>query len=214
MRSLLTRTATGLCLIVVLFISLQFPLLFAGIVIAGCFYLFSIELPHLLKRQSFIIRLITMYSIVSAAFWLVRQAMSDNSQSRSDLLLVLLSAIVFDTVSYFVGSALGKRKIAPKITPGKTWEGFLGGMIGLLAFISVWVGFNWQLALFYTLTLGLGAFFGDLYESWLKRKAGVKDSSALFPGHGGLYDRIDSLIGAIFIFSLIKRFVLYINISA
>lgn len=213
MKSLLTRTATGLCLIGLLFVSLQLPFLFAGVLIVGAFYLLSIELPFLLKNQSLIIRFMTFFSVASAFFWLFRRAIADDLQAHNDLLFVLLSVIVFDTVSYLSGVFFGKHKIAPRITPGKTWEGLIGGFIGLFIFISLWNQLSWHLALFYTVILGIGAFFGDLYESWLKRKSGVKDSGAIFPGHGGLYDRVDSLIGAICIFGLVKWLLLGAYIS-
>jgi phosphatidate cytidylyltransferase len=115
--------------------------------------------------------------------------------------IVLLLAIVMssDTVAFFVGSALGRRKLAPGISPGKTVEGAVGGLVGgVLGALAVWAAGlpgvpAWHAALlgFAVAVLGM---LGDLLESLLKRWAGVKDSGRLFPGHGGMLDRLDSLL--------------------
>lgn len=104
-----------------------------------------------------------------------------------------------DTGAYFAGRALGKRKLAPKISPGKTWEGFVGGMIASLGFAALahyW--FFRELPLKFALPLAaamnaLGV-IGDLVESALKRGSGAKDAATLLPGHGGFLDRLDSLL--------------------
>jgi|SRR5690625_1594827 len=110
-----------------------------------------------------------------------------------------------DSVAYFVGRALGKHKLAPKVSPGKTWEGVIGGILGGLVWMllsALWEGsFSFWLVMYWgwgvMLLLGIAvialSILGDLFESLLKRRAGVKDSSALLPGHGGVYDRIDAL---------------------
>lgn len=104
-----------------------------------------------------------------------------------------------DTGAYFAGRALGKRKLAPKISPGKTWEGFIGGMIASLGFATLahfW--FFRELPLKFALPLAaamnvLGV-VGDLVESALKRGSNEKDTAKLLPGHGGFLDRLDSLL--------------------
>ena len=104
-----------------------------------------------------------------------------------------------DSGAYFAGRAFGRHKMSPLLSPKKTWEGFAGG---LLASIGAGVGIVALLGLPVSLTVGVllgaigavGGTFGDLAESMLKRQAGVKDSGALIPGHGGLLDRIDSLL--------------------
>lgn len=122
--------------------------------------------------------------------------------------LISMMALIWfaDVAAYFTGRALGKRKLAPKVSPGKTWEGALGG----LAAAAIWttatasipgsfgaiLAQQWSLPLVFVLAVGLAAIsvVGDLFESLLKRRAGVKDSSKLLPGHGGVYDRIDALL--------------------
>ncbi|MBI2314069.1 MAG: phosphatidate cytidylyltransferase [Betaproteobacteria bacterium] len=112
------------------------------------------------------------------------------------LLLALLGLIwIADSAAYFAGRAWGRRRLAPAISPGKTWEGVAGAAVsvtaygialGALAGIGLWiVPAFWALA-----ALGI---LGDLYESLLKRQAGLKDSGSILPGHGGILDRIDSL---------------------
>jgi phosphatidate cytidylyltransferase len=110
--------------------------------------------------------------------------------------LVLMGA---DTGAYYVGRAFGKRKLAPTISPGKTWEGVVGGVVTGLALAAVahfW--FFRELPLKWTLPLAavmtVFGIFGDLAESALKRGAGVKDAAKLLPGHGGALDRLDSLL--------------------
>lgn len=106
-----------------------------------------------------------------------------------------------DIGAYFAGRALGRRKLAPALSPGKTWEGAIGGMLLALAIavpLALWreaLGMATAFAL--ALVLAALSVFGDLFESALKRSSGVKDSGGLLPGHGGLLDRIDSLLVAL-----------------
>ena len=107
-----------------------------------------------------------------------------------------------DTAAYAVGKVLGKRLLAPRVSPGKTWEGTAGGLLGgvgaalgLTLILELPVAL-WQAGVF-GLLLGVAAVLGDLAESALKRAAGAKDSGALVPGHGGILDRMDSLLATI-----------------
>jgi phosphatidate cytidylyltransferase len=114
-------------------------------------------------------------------------------------LLILGIPVAMDTGGFFAGRAFGRTRLAPQVSPGKTWEGVLGGLalVALLAwFTRRWVG-N-QPAAWLALCLATAALsvVGDLTESLLKRAAGVKDSGRLFPGHGGALDRIDSIVAA------------------
>jgi len=113
------------------------------------------------------------------------------------LLLAIGATWAADVGAYAVGSLWGRKKIAPRISPGKTWEGTFGGFgaaaLAILG-IAALFGLGRPEAAIAVLTLGPVAFAGDLLESWLKRRAGAKDSGTLFPGHGGMLDRIDSLL--------------------
>lgn len=114
-------------------------------------------------------------------------------------LLVTVAAVwAADIAAYMVGSRIGRRKIAPRISPGKTWEGTIAGFVAaatVVAFVGLPAGASasWIVP---ALLVGPAAYAGDLLESWVKRRAGVKDSGRVFPGHGGMLDRIDSLVAA------------------
>ena len=133
--------------------------------------------------------------------------------SHSPLYLLSVMAIVWvaDIGAYFAGKAFGKHKLAPSISPGKSWEGAIGGCIAVLALASLSVAYGgpafadtfaarvqraWGWAPMLAILVVIAAFsvIGDLFESQLKRRAGMKDSSNLLPGHGGVLDRIDALI--------------------
>lgn len=121
------------------------------------------------------------------------------------LLSLLFVVWIADTAAYFTGRAFGKHKLAPSISPGKTREGALGAWLAVTVYVAVFVlwlkpdGFAnlnvsvWQV-LFIAFFLTYQSIMGDLYESWLKRCAGVKDSGASLPGHGGILDRIDAIL--------------------
>jgi phosphatidate cytidylyltransferase len=115
-----------------------------------------------------------------------------------------------DTGAYFVGVRFGRRKLAPKISPGKTWEGFWGGLgLSLLLSAAAWpllglAASQWPALAMITLVTALASVLGDLVESLLKRHAGIKDSSDLIPGHGGVLDRLDSVLAALPVFVVAK----------
>jgi phosphatidate cytidylyltransferase len=113
------------------------------------------------------------------------------------LLLVLLGTAACDTGAYFVGSAVGRHKLIPHISPGKTWEGLAGGALGaVLAAVALAgvLGIDGPEAVVLGLVVCAAAVLGDLGESLVKRAAGVKDSGNIVPGHGGMLDRMDSIL--------------------
>lgn len=131
--------------------------------------------------------------------------------NNNDGIYVLLFLFVLiwgaDITAYFVGRKWGKRALAPQVSPKKTWEGFIGAMLSsiLIAVIALWAtGADyklWPWAVLLALVTVIFSVVGDLFESLLKRTAGVKDSGSIFPGHGGLLDRMDSLTAAAPIFA-------------
>ncbi|OGT07062.1 MAG: hypothetical protein A2103_04720 [Gammaproteobacteria bacterium GWF2_41_13] len=125
------------------------------------------------------------------------------AQNGIAVILFLLCLIwISDTGAYFIGRGLGKHRLAPHISPKKTWEGLYGGvlcalLIGLFGAIFFKIPlFQWPHILLLSFLTALFSVVGDLFESQLKRQAGLKDSGIIFPGHGGLLDRLDSLMAA------------------
>jgi phosphatidate cytidylyltransferase len=121
-------------------------------------------------------------------------------EDGADLLLLLFICVFFsDTGAYYVGRACGRHRMAPRVSPAKSWEGAAGGLAasivgGLLAHFWFYQRLGLSHAVLLGIALGVGGMLGDLVESMVKRAVGVKDSSDLLPGHGGLLDRTDSLL--------------------
>ena len=122
---------------------------------------------------------------------------------------LLIVIWVADIAAYFAGRTFGRRKLVPSISPGKTLEGALAGVVGVVVWLVVsahWpqtcatellAQWSWAGLILAAVVLALFSIAGDLYESLLKRRAGVKDSSQLLPGHGGVYDRIDAVVAVV-----------------
>lgn len=151
------------------------------------------------------------------ALWVAGLAMVQaRSVGVNFLLSILMLVWVADIFAYFFGRALGlrftKNKLAPAISPGKSWEGAWGGALGVLCLAFVWVALDranevsvmsfythlyqrgWWILLFAALLMAAMSVVGDLVESLVKRSAGMKDSSQILPGHGGVLDRVDALL--------------------
>ena len=152
--------------------------------------------------QFFVLGLVYITAAVAALIYLRQQNIN---------ILLAVFAIVWtgDIAAYVTGKLFGRHKIAPHISPGKSWEGLVGAMIASAA-VAAWLGHvapipHALLGAFFAV-LGLG---GDLFESSLKRHAGVKDSGTLIPGHGGLFDRVDALLPC----AIFAGVVLYIRLN-
>jgi len=135
-------------------------------------------------------------------------------QSDPLQLLQLLGIVwLADTAAYFVGRTWGRHKLAPRISPGKTWEGVAGAAAAVAVYYVVLSGFasprpwavGWVGALLFAGVTAI-SIIGDLFESWMKRQAGVKDSGALLPGHGGVLDRVDGLLAGMPLAALLVRY--------
>ena len=164
--------------------------------------------------------------IAAGALWEIRQ---DDLTTTISILLVVIAT---DVGAYFAGRTVGGPKIAPKISPSKTWAGLIGGMVAagvtlLFTFpplcydecpsapFDIWAR-NWgQISMNFPLSdflllfcagalLAVIAQTGDFFESWMKRHAGVKDSGNLIPGHGGVFDRVDGLLAVAFLLGILR----------
>ena len=161
------------------------------------------------------------FTVYQSAYWLtlpfypvfpfILLIIMNQNPLYHDLLLELFVIVAsLDTGSYIIGSVFGKHKICPRISPQKTWEGFIGGYA--LAVLSlVFIMFYEQrkvlplwLIMGFTLIICILALCGDLFESWLKRRAHIKHSGTMLPGHGGFLDRFDGILFAVFFFYLFK----------
>lgn len=141
---------------------------------------------------------------ISLSCWALWRLRLDPEWGRVTLFWLLAVVWGADTGGYVFGRALGGPKLAPAISPNKTWSGFLGGtatsalcgpaVVYLLSNSQVH-NIGWKIAAF-SAAIAVVSQIGDLFESWIKRRFGVKDSGAIIPGHGGLFDRVDGLVAA------------------
>ena len=141
--------------------------------------------------------------------WQGLQIIKALPQGNALILLLMLLIWSADIGAYFAGRRFGRHKLAPEVSPGKTWEGAQGGLLASLLVTIVaglgygWAWQEWLLILPGILIVVAFSILGDLTESMFKRSVGVKDSSQLLPGHGGILDRIDSLTAAIPVFTFL-----------
>lgn len=146
----------------------------------------------------FLLAVVTLSGFIYSALWLHGLA-SIGPQTVLYLLIIVWS---MDTGGYFFGKRFGKHKLATAISPNKTWEGLAGGLLlaSVIFLISIAIGVTAELGMLNWLALtmlaALAAVIGDLFESLIKRSYHIKDSGQLLPGHGGMLDRVDSLLAA------------------
>lgn len=142
--------------------------------------------------------------LVLVPTWLALVFLRSEPQGQWLILLVVLVVACADIGAYFSGKTFGKRKLAPNVSPGKSWEGFWGGFaccILLALVVGFGFGGGWMM-LAIIAPAGLASVLGDLLESMVKRQRGIKDSGQLLPGHGGVLDRVDSITAAAPVFAL------------
>jgi phosphatidate cytidylyltransferase len=152
-------------------------------------------------------RVVGLFYVVGSAvalLWLRHQP----EYGRETVLWMVACVWASDIGGYFVGRAVGGAKLAPRISPGKTWAGLIGGMAwaAVASALCGWafgVGETWSLAIYGALLGAIGQ-GGDLLESHAKRKAGLKDSGNIIPGHGGILDRVDALMAVFVVVALVR----------
>jgi len=171
--------------------------MFATILVAFVLYGFSDARPSATASVSLTLLGVVWVGGGLGCLMLLRAIPEDG---RLVIFTVLLAVFADDTAAYFVGRMIGRHKMAPRISPGKSWEGFVGGTIAAMAvaFFAMYdQGYLTDLeALALGATVALSSTLGDLFESAIKRDLGVKDSGRVLAGHGGVLDRVDSILWA------------------
>ena len=193
-------------------------------VLSGVLYVFVLWTATYYSQVSFVVLFIILGSICLLEMWILRKGKSKiipfiyvltpflivqlfgftdrnyplKEFDSSPILILFVLTWVFDSFAYIIGSRFGKNRIMPKISPKKSWEGFLGGMV--FTVLSVYYinqffdSFTINFLIILSLIVPFTATAGDFIESYYKREAGVKDSGNLIPGHGGFLDRMDALM--------------------
>ena len=173
------------------------------------------KLASKMSTQALWMCVATVYVLTaSATLWAARE-----NRGITLVVLILGAVVATDVGAYFAGRTLGGPKIAPKISPSKTWSGLLGGMLASGLMLGSYFVFglyhagsptyddvpDWMAMLMGVIigaVVAVIAQCGDFFESWMKRKAGVKDSGNIIPGHGGLFDRLDGILAVSFVIGL------------
>jgi len=161
------------------------------------YYLFKIPLTSAFMRKSSE-KYPGLLSVVAVLPFMSLGILFESDSWRIVLAILLLVTFSMDTAAWFFGKNFGKNKLWPEVSPKKTKEGFWGGvatsaLVGAIAWLSFFKELRWYYVLVFAFCAAISQ-AGDLVQSKIKREFGIKDSSSLIPGHGGVYDRIDSLI--------------------
>jgi phosphatidate cytidylyltransferase len=209
MSNFLLRTVTAFFLVVLLGILSIVPSIVSSLIIAALLMIVLVtEWPKIARNHRLLWWLVPVYPILPFIMLIV---LNESSAYRPLLGLAIILSAGHDTGSYVAGNLFGRHLIAPHVSPGKTWEGFCGGLV--LTMI-VFMGIIWYIKApidgLYIAGLSTAtsivAFFGDLLESWLKRIAKIKDSGRILPGHGGILDRVDSILLVASFFYVIRHY--------
>lgn len=206
-RSVFVVSLLGLALLAFVFAEFRWVIIVSGVLWwAAILVLLAIyeQGTELYKANKWLLRVSAFLVLVPA--WLALITLHEKSPQLV-LYLIFLVAIA-DSGAYFTGKAFGKTKLAPELSPGKTREGALGGLVGATLWSilgALYFSLSSQDFIYFILlsmTVAMLSVAGDLFESLIKREAGQKDSGTILPGHGGILDRVDGLIAALPLFAL------------
>lgn len=195
--ALYKRVITGIFFLSIFFFTFfKFSYLFSLFILSILIVILFFEWPKLLNPKKLNFWLITpIYPILP--FLLI--ILLNSGDFKYLLFYIFTLVFAFDTGAFVVGKIFGRHKICPKISPGKTWEGFLGGflLVCIIFYILLIINnnnFSTSNVILLSIIISLLASAGDLFESFLKRRAKIKDSGNFLPGHGGFLDRFDSML--------------------
>ena len=213
MTNFLPRLTTGIVYISfvagsILYNSKSFTLVFSLLMLIALYESNELWKKIKLNNPNYNYPIPQAYVVLSMTTLILLPFCYSNSYNPFPILLIFILIWISDTMSYFFGSYLGNTKMGIKVSPNKTWEGFIGGFICSLIFSIVSFSYIQEIYPFWkTISLGIlipiFGLIGDIYQSKLKRMAGVKDSGSILPGHGGIFDRLDSAMGVSYVSFLI-----------
>ena len=211
MNSFLKRIISGLIFLIIFWSTFVFaPSYFSYLLLFFLLEILIIEWKNFFKVNTLTFWvLMPIYPILP----FILMILLNKSVYRVLLLTLFILVFCFDSGSYIFGNILGKNKILPKVSPGKTWEGFIGGTLftGLALFLILLFldkPINKYFFVLVTLIVSILALLGDLFESWLKRRAKIKDSGYLMPGHGGFLDRFDGIMFVAIFFYVFRDYLI------
>ena len=213
MTNFLPRLTTGIVYISfvagsILYNSKSFTLVFSLLMLIALYESNKLWKKIKLNNPNYNFPIPQAYVVLSMTTLILLPFYYSNSYNPFPILLIFILIWISDTMSYFFGSYLGNTKMRIKVSPNKTWEGFIGGFLCSLIFSIVSFSYIQEIYPFWkTISLGIlipiFGLIGDIYQSKLKRMAGVKDSGSILPGHGGIFDRLDSAMGVSYVSFLI-----------
>ncbi len=209
MHNALMRLYTGALLVAALIGCIFAPLWVTTLLIAAILLLIlTTEWPRLAQGRLWL--LTPIYPVLPFVLAIL---LNQSNEYRFMLILLVICVATHDTGAYVAGKLFGKNKLCPAISPGKTWQGFIGGCVSVAALLFFGTLYTASEAsvtsiLLIASTIAVVATAGDLFESWLKRCSGLKDSGCLLPGHGGLLDRFDGMMSCMYLLYPLKALLL------
>jgi len=215
MATFLARIATAITLIILLLIFFLYtpPLVTSLLATLVLLYIITFEYTKLFDIKTPLFWIILPFYPIFPFILIIY--LCSSWQYRTLVFIMILLTACQDTGAWIAGSLFGKHKLAPTISPKKTWEGFFGGYLLTTIMLSIILVYQQSnISLFFiplfALAISVLATLGDLFESILKRKVGIKDTGTILPGHGGVLDRVDSFLAVIFLFFFLKDYLLKI----
>ena len=215
MKNITKRILSSIVLLGILFCalflgSLGYPADLALVIIASLIMLWEYISVVAFSGESKTIFVKSLW-VVAGAIYIILPMASVFLYNYHPSVLIIIMFIVWstDTGAYVIGKIFGGRKLAPKISPGKTIAGAIGGIITAIVVMSISIDVNSVSIIISIILLSIACQMGDLLASWVKRKHNVKDYSNIIPGHGGLLDRLDGMLAALWLFPILDSTIIW-----